>query len=122
VEHQRQADAQATHPERRLVLGAIAVAALVYSFSLVTSLVVGEPGAPKAALRLALLAAVGFPTIRRVIWARWVLVAFLGVWAVEQAHWAFRDNLFGAVASPIFIACAITLASRPASRYVRGAV
>jgi hypothetical protein len=122
VEHVGQADPQAALRDRRLVLGSIAAAALVYGFSLVSSLTVGEPGAPKAALRLALLAALAFPTIRRVNWARWVLVVFLGVWALEQAHWAFRGNLFGAVASSIFIACAIALASRPASRYVKGAV
>jgi len=122
VEQVERGRARIPDRDRSLVLGAVITAGLVYALSLVGSLVVGDPGAPKAAIRLALLTALGFSTVRRINWARWVLVAFLAVWALEQAHWAIRGNFAGAVASSIFVACAITLASRPASRFIERSV
>ena len=116
------AEPRSANHERLFVFGPIIAAAVVYALSLITSLLGDQLALATSVFRLAVLAALAFPTIRRVGWARWMLVAFLAIWAIEQIHWALRGDLFGSVASPIFIACAVALASRPASRYLRGAV
>jgi hypothetical protein len=117
-----QSDTGARAPSRgyKVVVPAIAAAAVVYIASAAGSLVLGEPGAAKAWLRLLLLVGLGAATLQRMNWARWVLVGFLAIWSVEQVNWASQGALTGFVAAPVFVASAIALASRSTSRFVKG--
>jgi hypothetical protein len=114
-----------------LVVGAIVAGGLYYASELLMALIFSQAGplepfakssATQAALRLVLLLALGWAAIRRVNGARWALVFFFGVWSLERMYWAARGFRVSAIIAPVFVLCALALASRPSSRFIKGAV
>ena len=113
-----------------LVSGVVVLGSVYYATELLVGFFLSEAGfagIPKSKLiqpgiRLCLVLGLGITALRRVNGARWTLVVFFATWSLERIYWAAKGFPVSAVVAPIFVLCALALASRPSSAFINRAV